>query len=60
MNVDFSINILNFLFKIIERLSKTTDENTRNLRRALGAEGRINDLNFQIRSLKYQINNNNN
>jgi hypothetical protein len=57
MNVDFSINILTFLFKIIERLTRADQENMRNLRRALGAEGRIADLNFEIRSLKYQLNN---
>ena len=56
MNVDFSINILNFLFKIIARESKISQESARNLRRAFGAEGRIKDLNSQIRSLKYQIN----
>lgn len=45
-----------FLFKIIARESKISQESTRNLRRAFGAEGRIKDLNSQIRSLKYQIN----
>jgi len=59
MNVDFSINILNFLFKIIARESKISQESTRNLQWEFRAEGHIKDLNSQIRSLKYQINNHN-
>ncbi|PKC56589.1 hypothetical protein RhiirA1_473781 [Rhizophagus irregularis] len=38
--------------QIRERLSRASRESTRNLQRALGAEGRIDDLNFEIRSLK--------
>jgi len=47
------------MFKIIAMESKISQESTRNLQRAFGAEGRIKDLNFQIRSLKFQINNHN-
>jgi hypothetical protein len=47
------------LFKIIAMESKISQESTRNLQRAFGAEGRIKDLNSQIRSLKFQINNHN-
>lgn len=50
-------NIFNFLFKIIERLSRTSQESARNLQRALGAEDRIDRLNYEIQSLNYQINN---
>lgn len=42
---------LTFCLKL-ERLSRASRESTRNLQRALGAEGRIDDLNFEIRSLK--------
>ncbi|CAB4374616.1 unnamed protein product [Rhizophagus irregularis] len=38
--------------QIRERLSRASRESTRNLQWALGAEGRIDDLNFEIRSLK--------
>lgn len=47
------------MFKIIAMESKISQESTRNLQRAFGAEGRIKDLNSQIRSLKFQINNHN-
>jgi len=47
------------MFKIIAMESKIFQESTRNLQRVFGAEGRIKDLNFQIRSLKFQINNHN-
>lgn len=39
--------------------SKISQESTRHLQWAFGAEGRVKDLNFQIRSLKFQINNHN-
>lgn len=48
---------LKLLFKIIASLSVVSQESAKNLQRAFGAEGRIEDLKFQIRSLKYQLNN---
>jgi hypothetical protein len=60
MNVTLaSIFLTFFLFKIVARLSMISQENTRNLQRAFGAEGRIKDQSSQIRSLKYQINSHN-
>ncbi|PKK57210.1 hypothetical protein RhiirC2_798464 [Rhizophagus irregularis] len=41
------------------RESKISQDSKKNLQRAFGAEGRIKDLNSQIRSLKYQINSHN-
>jgi hypothetical protein len=59
----FSINVLvsilvslTCLKIIIAKESKISRENMVNLRRAFAAEGRIKDLNSQIRSLKYQLN----
>uniref|UniRef100_U9UHE2 Uncharacterized protein n=1 Tax=Rhizophagus irregularis (strain DAOM 181602 / DAOM 197198 / MUCL 43194) TaxID=747089 RepID=U9UHE2_RHIID len=42
-----------------KRESKISQDSKKNLQRAFGAEGRIKDLNSQIRSLKYQINSHN-
>ena len=47
------------MFKIIAMESKISQESTRNLQQAFEAEGRIKDLNCQIRTLKFQINNHN-
>ncbi|CAB5381477.1 uncharacterized protein OCT59_009741 [Rhizophagus irregularis] len=41
------------------RESKISQDSKKNLQRAFGAEGRIKDLNSQIRSVKYQINSHN-
>ncbi|CAB4432820.1 unnamed protein product [Rhizophagus irregularis] len=41
------------------RESRISQDSKKNLQRAFGAEGRIKDLNSQIRSLKYQINSHN-
>lgn len=49
-------NILYLTYLSLGTESKLLSESTKNLKRALGAEGTIKDLKFKIKSLKRQLN----
>jgi len=49
-------NILYLTYLSLGGESKLLSESTKNLKRALGAEGTIKDLKFKVKSLRCQIN----